>query len=126
MAVNFSSTYDNKLPKEREDWWAAFSPTTDVNQIGNVVSNRCPTWRRIFDWIKTYKGGVITSGLTFKPKTNITDNTTYGLTRAFSRIPYKNISVTQLMSAYSQSVNYDSQTGYEQEVFRFTTDSSSA
>lgn len=126
MAVNFSSTYDNKLPKEREDWFITFFPRVNANTPGNVISNRCPTWRRIFDWVKTYSGGVITSGLTFKPNTNVTDNSAYDLTRAFTKIPNKNISVTTLNNSYSQSVNYESQTSNIIDVFSFTTDSSSA
>jgi len=128
MAVNFSSTYDNKLPKEREDWFITFFPKINANTPGNVVSNRCPTWRRIFDWVKTYNGGVITSGLTFKPNTNIINNSIiYDLTRAFARIPNKNISVTTLKNSHSESFYTDGQIGSNIiDVFSFTTDSSSA
>ena len=118
---------DYKLRKEREEWWMTFLKSTNPNDAGNVVSNRCPTWGRIFNWVKNYYGGVkVSSNLMFTPSNMLIENIFYNLGTALIRIPYKDLSVTLSRTSYSQSFSGSSVIGNIIEVFRFTTDSSSA
>ena len=113
---------DNKLPRELEDWWMYFFSTTNPNNAGNVISKRCPTWGRIFNWVKTYGDGVTVNNFYFEPA--FLNN--FSIKRAFAHIPYKDLSVTLSRTSYSQSFYGSSVIGNIIEVFRFTTDSSSA
>jgi hypothetical protein len=119
---------DNKLRKEREDWWMTFLPGKNPNSAGNVVSNRCPTWRRIFDWVKNNcTGGLKASSLLcFQLVQNYTYNINYNLDTALSKIPYKDLSLTTVRNSYSQLLSNSNKSGNKVEVFSFTTDSSSA
>lgn len=98
--VCLPESLDNKLRKEREDWWMTFFPAINPNTAGNVVSNRCPTWRRIFDWAKNNGGGLIATSLCFKTINAYINNIKYNLNTALSKIPYKDLTLTTVRNSY--------------------------
>lgn len=126
----------NKLPKEIEHWQAEFFPALSES-VG--VSNRCPTYKRLYDFIKeNYSNFAINTSNTgsehFYPVTNRTDTvslTGCSLKQIFKNTPSAVIGTTNNLTDETNiqhdmlvTYNYTGNTSGWYEIIQFYTDSS--
>lgn len=126
----------NKLPKEIEHWQAEFFPELSAS-VG--VSNRCPTYKRLYDFIKTkYSSNFAintsnTGSEHFYPATNKTDTvslTGCSLQKIFKNTPSAEIGTsnnltdkTNIQHDMLVTYNYQGNTSGWYEIIQFNTDS---